>query len=657
MATTETIKIIADTEGALAGFSKVQVAGQQMAGRLQSIGGSMVSLGQKASLMTAPISIGFAAVGKIAGDFENSMQRLQAVSGATGKEFEKLRDQAKQLGSTTEFSAKQAADAQGFLAMAGFEVNEITAAMPGLLNLATAGQLDLARAADIASNVLTGYGFEASKINYVNDVMAKTATSANTNISQLGEAMKYAAPIAKSAGLDFTEAATIIGKLSDAGIQGSMAGTSLRGAISRLLKPTKDTTETLNRLGVSVTNSSGEMRSLINIIGDLERAGANTTDMITIFGQEAGTGMSALLGQGSASLQELKDKLDAANGSATKMADTMRGGLQGQMASMQSALEGLAIAIADTGLLNMMTLGIDLATKAVQALAQLPKPVLQVVTGIGLVAVALGPVLIATGSVISAIGTIGAAIPVVTSALGGLSVVGGGVAAVFAGMTAPVWGTLAAFAALGAGIGVLAANWDRVTQFMGDVWLGMTVTVQESAEYWGATIRTALFSITQTISSWGTSLWNAGAAAIGNLVDGMRSRFDSAIAWFKSQLQAFRNLLPGSEPRDRSSPLANLASAGTATLQNFSQGFAQSNAASIFSGALGQARNQLTVPVPAGASAGGGGIVINDNRTIQINGGATDRGDDWILDVLRRSDRELLELIERAQSRLNRGRA
>lgn len=705
MATVETIRVDSDVSGAISGFERLQATGLGTLGKLQNAGSGLVSVGQNMALMTAPIAVGFAAVGKIAGDFENSMQRLQAISGATGEQFEQLRNQAKELGSTTEFSAKQAGDAQNFLAMAGFEVNEVVEAMPGLLDLATAGQLDLARAADISSNVLTGYGFEAKDIGYVNDIMAKTATSANTNISQLGEAMKYAAPIAKSAGLSFTEASTIIGKLSDAGIQGSMAGTSLRGALSRLLKPTKETTETLNRLGITTLDSSGNMRSLITILGDLEASGASTADMLTIFGQEAGTGMSALLGQGSDSLQELKEKLDGAEGSATKMADTMRGGLQGQMASMQSALEGLAIAIADTGLLNMMSLGIDLLTKVVQAAAQLPTPILTIVTALGVVAIAIPPILIGVGSLISAIASISAAIPIVTAAFGGLTVVTAPIAGIFAGISLPVIGVLAAFAALGVAIGVLIAHWDklpapvhRATSEIKFAAIGIGQSIMQlpgniaqlpsaigailgsvGARFtrFQAELNYQFARVKHAVTSLISSAWSAGTGFIKNFGAGISAQFNQLVSKFKEQLQRIRNLLPGSEPRDSGSPLARLGQAGTATLQNFAGGLSAAPAIASLNQGLGTVRDALTVsgsvaagqtlaqaqraPVMAAASSGGGGeIVYSPTYNISLNlGGAT--GDlnrqieQAIMQALESRDREVLDLIDRARQRWRRG--
>src|SRR5690606_25493246 len=196
------------------------------------------------------------------GDFQAGMNQVRAVSGATGDELAALETQAKELGRTTQFSASEAADGMGYLAMAGFEANEILGSMPSVLQLAAAAQMDLGRAADITSNILTGYGMEVDELGHANDVLVNAMTRANVDLTMLGESFKYVGPVAKSAGVTFEESAAAIGLLGNAGIQGSMAGTALRGAISRLLNPTGEAARTLERLGVNAVTSSGELRPL-----------------------------------------------------------------------------------------------------------------------------------------------------------------------------------------------------------------------------------------------------------------------------------------------------------------------------------------------------------------------------------------------------------
>ena len=230
--------------------------------------------------VTLPIlGIGIAIL-KSAADFEAGMNRVQALTGATEKQFEALEDQAKELGATTQFSASQAADAMGFLAQAGFDANKILSAMPATLNLAAAAGMELGETADIMSNVMQGFGLDASESGRASDVMTAAFISSNTNLQQMGEAMKFVAPVAKGMGLSFEETVAVLGLLGNAGIQASMAGTTLRGMMVRLVDPSTQAAKLIKKLGINVLGTDGKISSMSNIIGQLGEAGANTTDEV-----------------------------------------------------------------------------------------------------------------------------------------------------------------------------------------------------------------------------------------------------------------------------------------------------------------------------------------------------------------------------------------
>jgi len=295
---------------------------------MEANGQAMAAQGSKLTRgVTLPILGIGAAMGKVAFDFDTSMRQVAAVTGESvtevGGGFEKLSDLAKELGRTTQFSAAQAAEGMGFLAMAGFETTAILDAMPGVLNLAAAGNMDLAEAADIASNVLSGYGMKAAEIGRINDVMAQTFTSSNTSLSQMGEALKFVAPVAQASGAEFEEAAAALGLLGNAGIQGSLGGTTLRGVYAKLQAPTSAASEAIDRLGVSVFDSAGQMKPLVDIIGDFEKAGLSTADAMTIFGLRAGPGFQALVSQGSAALDELTQANRRAGGEIEAITETI----------------------------------------------------------------------------------------------------------------------------------------------------------------------------------------------------------------------------------------------------------------------------------------------------------------------------------------------
>ena len=321
--------------------------------------GSITSKGMKAA--TATITGTATALGgvataaiKVGSDFEAQMSRVQAISGATGKELEELRSQAVELGADTSFSASEAAQGMENLAAAGFETNEIMDAMPGLLDLAAASGEDLASSSDIAASTLRGFGLAASEAGHVADVLAENANRTNSSVAETGEAMKYIAPLARAAGISMEETAAAIGIMANAGIQGSQAGTTLRGALSRLSKPTADMQQAMNELGIEFYDSEGKMLSLADQVGMLKSAMEGMTDeqknnyLVTLYGQEALSGMLALINEGPDSLASLTAAYEECDGSAQTAAATMRDNLKGAVEELSGSAESLGIVFYDS---------------------------------------------------------------------------------------------------------------------------------------------------------------------------------------------------------------------------------------------------------------------------------------------------------------------
>ena len=260
--------------------------------RIEALGSSLTSVGTSLTTgLTLPIvGIGTASV-SAAASFEEAMSEVQALTGATGSEFDALSEQAQELGASTRYSATEASNAMSELASAGFTTSEIMSAMPGLLDLAASGNVDLATAAGIASSTLRGFGLEASETAHVSDVLAEAAARTNAGITDTGEAMKYIAPVASAMGISIEEVTAAIGLLSNAGIQGGQAGTVLRSALSRLASPSAEAAELMGQLGFNAYDAQGKMLPLKDIIGNLETATAGLTDeqkqnaIVTIFGQ------------------------------------------------------------------------------------------------------------------------------------------------------------------------------------------------------------------------------------------------------------------------------------------------------------------------------------------------------------------------------------
>lgn len=289
-------------------------------------------------------------------DFDASMSKVQAITrlDQNAPELSDLRKQARGLGSSTQFTAGQAADAQGFLGMAGFQPKAIKAAMPGMLDLASAGGTELAQTADIASNILSGLGMDAEHMSKLGDVLVGTFTRSNTNLQMLGETMKYAAPMAKTYGVELETAAAMAGKLGDVGLQGSMGGTALSSIMNRLASPPRAAEKALAQLQIRTADAHGNLRKMPDILKEIHD---KTKDLGTakkgglfkaIAGEEAVKGMAQLVDQaGNGELQKLIANLRESQGEAARTAKVMADNLKGDLTTLGSAWQDLGIELQD----------------------------------------------------------------------------------------------------------------------------------------------------------------------------------------------------------------------------------------------------------------------------------------------------------------------
>ncbi|WP_460104166.1 phage tail tape measure protein [Pseudomonas sp. S2_D10] len=289
-------------------------------------------------------------------DFDASMSQVQAITrlDELADALKALRAQARQLGGATQFTAGQAADAQGYLGMAGFEPHAIQTAMPGMLNLAAAGGTELAQTADIASNILSGLGLTADEMDRLGDVLVGTFTRSNTTLQMLGDTMKYAAPMAKTYGVELEVAAAMAGKLGDAGLQGSMGGTALSSIMNRLAAPPKGAEKALKQLNIATADAAGNLRPLPDLLkeihdktrtlGTAEKGGL----FKAIAGEEAVKGMAQLVEQaGTGQLQILIASLRQSRGEAARTAKVMADNLKGDLVTLSSAWQDFGIELQD----------------------------------------------------------------------------------------------------------------------------------------------------------------------------------------------------------------------------------------------------------------------------------------------------------------------
>ncbi len=358
--------------------AKLQRALKRAQTRLKTFGASVQAAGQSLVKVGAAAAAPFALSVLSFAKFEQAMARVQALTAATAPEFEALSAKAKELGVSTVYSATQAAQAMGYFAQAGFTVEEILGAIGPALNLAAAGQMDFAQAADISVKILRGMGLSVDEASRAMDVMVKAFVTANTDLVQLGDAMKYIGPIARNAGLSFEEITAAVQMLSNAGIQADMAGTTLRGAILSLSAPTPEAAALMEKLGISVSDAAGNFRPLVDIIAQFQRAmtGRGTADQLaildTLFGKRQAAGFANLIAGGADQLAEFTDRLKGATGTAAKIAAVQLNTLTGDVVILRSALEGLAIAIGQTIGPALRSIA-KVATAAVYAVARFVK--------------------------------------------------------------------------------------------------------------------------------------------------------------------------------------------------------------------------------------------------------------------------------------------
>jgi TP901 family phage tail tape measure protein len=332
-----------------------------MAQKLRSIRGLAIVAG--AAFLAWKVTSIFTNMIRAAGAFQRTMNRVRALTQATGRDFDLLRQKAADLGRTTQFTATQVGEGMAFLAQAGFSVNEIYASMEDTLNLAAAAQLDLATSADIVSNVMAGFGIQSSELGAAVDVLTQAFISSNTNLQQLGNAMKLGGPVAKAFGLTFEETAAALALMGNAGFQGTLAGTALRGALVRLGKDAK-------KFGLDIKDTStGALKPFADLMDEVTRKGLDADEIMKLFGQRAGPAMLALLEQGSGALRLFTAELELSGGVTKRIADIQMEGLHGAIKRLQSAWEALQIALADTGFLDTITKAADAISKFVRAVA------------------------------------------------------------------------------------------------------------------------------------------------------------------------------------------------------------------------------------------------------------------------------------------------
>ena len=520
--------------------------------KLKTVGDNISSAGQKLLPVTAGVTaLGTAAV-STAANFESSMSQVQAtmgitkdamstVNGESVNTMDTLSALAKKMGSETAFSASECAEALNYLALAGYDTQQMCDTLPTVLNLAAAGGIDLAAASDMVTDAMSALGMGVDEAGTMVDQMAKTASTTNTSVAQLGEGILTIGATAKTVKGGTAELNTALGILANNGIKGAEGGTHLRNVILSLQNPTDKAAACMEQLGLDVYDSEGNMRSLNDILGDLNTSmdGMTAAEKSNIIGQIFNktdlSSVNALLANTGTTWDELQQSIIDSGGAAQQMADTQLDNLQGQITILKSALEGLAISFGEL-LLPAIKMIVGWVQQFVDWLNGMDEGTKKVITTVALLAAALGPVLIVVGKVVSAVGTIMTIVPKVA---GVINTVKTAFAALNTTMLAnPIFLIIAAITALVAAFIYLWNTNEDFRQF----WINLWENVKEVAIAVWEAIKNFFAAAWEAISSTAQAVWNGIKDFFSGLWEGIKTIFSTVVEVIKTIITTYFNI-------------------------------------------------------------------------------------------------------------------
>ncbi len=511
-------------------LQKIGAAGE----KLQGVGSAIEGAGQKLMPVTAAVGGLSVAAVKVASDFDSAMSQVAAVSGATGKELDALRDKAREMGSKTKFSASEAAEAMNYMAMAGWKTGDMLDGIEGIMNLAAASGEDLATTSDIVTDALTALGLSAADSGHFADILAAASSNANTNVSMMGETFKYCAPVAGALGFTAEDTAEAIGLMANAGIKSSQAGTAMRTMLTSLTGEVTFVGDAFGELTVQTTNADGSMRSLGDILTDCRAAFAQMSESEraanaeALVGKNAMSGFLAVMNAAPGDIEKLNSAINNCDGTAERMAETMQDNLAGQLTILKSQLEELAISIGEILMPSIRQI-VGWIQGLVDWLNGLDEGTKKVIVTVALVAAALGPVLIVIGKVVGAVGTILTVVPKIAGAVSGVAgLVSGTVIPALSAVVAAIgWVPIAIAAVIGVVVllynkcewfrDAVNAVWAQVRDFFVSAW-------EVICSFFTETIPAAwesLVSFFQGIPAWWSGLWQSVGDFFNNVWTGM----------------------------------------------------------------------------------------------------------------------------------------
>lgn len=544
----------------------IDMAGEQLsgfasggvAGALGSIGAAAETAGRALTLgVTAPLMTAAGAAIQTGMQFDASMSNVYGLMSSlnlTQMQMDALRDTAREMGATTKFSASEAADAMGYMALAGWDDAQVIAGIPGVLNLAAAANMDLAKASDIVTDTMTPFGLAAERAGEAADVFAYAQANSNTTVEGLGEAMKYAAPTADAFGMSLQDTAAAMGVLANAGIKGSQGGTTLNAMLRDMKKNADNGRIAIGKTKVALTNADGSYRSYAAIIRDIDKATSSMTAsqrdaaLGAIFGDESLKGILATLKQGPDALDDVTAGLYACGGAAADMAATMGDNLKGDLAILESGAQEMAIALSNW-LMPAARGVVQGVTDLIGKFNALDDGTKNTIFRIGAMAAAAGPLLLSGGKVLTLLSGVN---PLVVG-LGAAAALAYTHSDALQGMVAKLGDGVTAFgAALESGAGFTVAFSAGLTAAFGEEAAGKVLGAIEGIKTAISTVGDVLTTVTDAVGTFFGSLfdgeglkqsWDNAAAVISgydwtalgtSILSGVTGALDAAGEWLKN---------------------------------------------------------------------------------------------------------------------------
>lgn len=495
------------SKGFVSAYNDLKVFGDKSATAEQKLNGLSSAFKTTGGLLSKNVTLPIVGVGaaavKTATDFEAGMSEVKAISGATGSEFDALRDKAIEMGAKTKFSASDSADAFKYMAMAGWDASQMMDGIAGIMDLAAASGEDLATTSDIVTDALTAFGLQASDSAHFADVLAQASSKSNTNVGLMGETFKYVAPVAGALGYSIEDTAVAIGLMANSGIKGSQAGTALRSTITRLAKPVGEAKDAVEELKISITNTDGTMKPLSQTMVELREKFAGLTEeqkaqyAAMLAGQEGMSGLLAIVNASDEDFQKLTDEINNANGAAEDMASVMMDNTAGAVEQLKGALESAGILIGEKLTPYIRDLA-EWITGLVEKFNNLSDEQQDNIVKWGLILAAIGPTLLILSKVISivsvamkAFGLLRTTIVGLTTAfrllrvgnlavmtaMGGIPKAVAGIVTAISGITAPIMAVVAVVAVL---VGAFVTLWKTNEDFrnkMTQIWNKIRISI------------------------------------------------------------------------------------------------------------------------------------------------------------------------------------